>query len=99
LGESQARKCDFGKLLPEHHAEGIKNEKGPEEPALSEFCFLLPVGLADFMETDATVDFRSRQRDSANGLSWDRHKKTAPFQGRGQSTGRKSPSARTQRTA
>jgi hypothetical protein len=51
---------------------------------------LLPVGLADFMEWDATADFQARQRDSVLGLSWNQHKKTAPFQGRGQSTGRKS---------
>jgi hypothetical protein len=35
---------------------GAANEKGPEKPALSVSCFLLPVGLADFMETDATAE-------------------------------------------
>jgi hypothetical protein len=39
LGESQVRKCDFGKLLPERNAVRAKSEKGPEEPALSEFCY------------------------------------------------------------
>jgi hypothetical protein len=48
-----------GAVLPARHGT---NEKGPEWPALFAYCFLLPVGLADFMGTDATVEKSSRQR-------------------------------------
>jgi len=54
---------------------GDQNEKGPEGPALFGSIFLLPVGLADFMETDATVEKSGRQRV----LLWNATEKNRAF--------------------
>jgi hypothetical protein len=58
LGASQVRKTCPAGLRP------MRPEKWKRagRPALFGCCFLLPVGLADFMETDATVESASRQR-------------------------------------
>ncbi|MFN5996744.1 MAG: hypothetical protein ACK47C_10875 [Paracoccaceae bacterium] len=58
LEPSQVRKACPGRVLP--GANG-KIEKGPEDRPFR-YLFLLPVGLADFMGWDATVENRGRQR-------------------------------------
>jgi hypothetical protein len=64
-------------------------KKGPAELALS-FIFLLPVGLADFMVADATVERFGRQLKKVGaGAALRPRKKPRLFKGRGQLTGRK----------
>jgi hypothetical protein len=64
-------------------AQEIKRKGRRTGPFLE--LFLLPVGLADFMERDAKAYLARRQQEIVTEMCLYWIKKTAPFQGRGKS--------------
>lgn len=69
--------------------KGMKKRKGRRTGPFLEF-FLLPVGLADFMETDAKAYLATRQQEIVTEMSLRWTKKPRLFKGAASLTGRKS---------